>query len=203
MTPEEIQAMAKGLAQGQAIWYVLSACIGGLIAGLGTYVAEKGKNRATREDVQEITRQVKKVEALFNSELSNLNAHHQLRMVAAEKRLDIHQEAFNQWRKLYAVTATANWEGIQKQQAIASYWLFENYLYLDPLARKDFFDGIKAAEQARPTDGYTAASEDVKMAMQVLEKASTSILQGIALPSMTFSEISKLTESSVRPPEQG
>lgn len=100
MTPEQIQAMAKGLAEGQAVWYVLSACIGGAIAGLGAYFAEKGKNRATKEDIAAITTKVKEVEDVFNRGLADLNAHHQLRMVAAEKRLQAHQEAFGLWMGL-------------------------------------------------------------------------------------------------------
>lgn len=57
MTPEEIQAMAKGAFGGQALWYVLSACVGAAAAGFGAYLAQKGKNRAASEDFQEVLRQ--------------------------------------------------------------------------------------------------------------------------------------------------
>ena len=58
MSPEEIQAMAKGLAEGQAVWYLGSAVIGGAITGLTAYLAEKGKNRATKEDIAGITHEI-------------------------------------------------------------------------------------------------------------------------------------------------
>lgn len=63
MTPEEIQAMAKGLAEGQALWYLGSALIGGAVTGLTAYLAEVGKNQATKEafkDVRERLRQTNK-----------------------------------------------------------------------------------------------------------------------------------------------
>lgn len=59
MSPEEIQAMAKGLAEGQAVWYLGSAVIGGAITGLTAYLAEKGKNQATKEAFAEVREQLK------------------------------------------------------------------------------------------------------------------------------------------------
>ncbi|MFZ7320473.1 hypothetical protein ACLS0R_14910 [Comamonas jiangduensis] len=138
MTPEDIQAMAKGLAEGQALWYLLSAIIGGAITGFGAYLAEKGKNRATKEDIAVITHEVEKVRDEFGRGLEDLKAHHQLRMVAAERRLQAHQEAYTHWQNL--VSAILQLEKHQTFQLAseAKTWYVKNCIYLTQTSRQAF-----------------------------------------------------------------
>lgn len=138
MTPEEIQAMAKGLAEGQALWYLLSAIIGGAITGLGGYFAEKGKNRATKEDVATITREVEQVRAEFSRGVEDLKAHHQLRMVAAERRLQAHQEAHTHWQKLISATLQQERPEVMQKMLAAKAWYIENCIYLTGASRQAF-----------------------------------------------------------------
>ena len=137
MSPEEIQAMAKGLAQGQAIWYLASALIGGAITGLTAYVAEKSKNRATKQDIKKLTLTVQTVELEFKRQLEDIKAHHQLRMVAAEKRIQAHQEAYEFGVKLQkSITLSDNeWDDLYEA---AEHWHIKNYLFLGENSRKDF-----------------------------------------------------------------
>jgi hypothetical protein len=65
MTPEQIQAMVKGAveASGGPAWWVyalliICACLGSYF---GSYLGEKGKNTATKEDIEAITAKVEAV----------------------------------------------------------------------------------------------------------------------------------------------
>lgn len=195
MTPEQIQAMAKGLVEGQAIWYVLSACIGGAIAGFGTYLAEKGKNRATKEDIAAITLEVKKVEDVFNRGLADLNAHHQLRMVASERRLQAHQEAFDCWRLLYVGVNTGRYEVTQQYSIKCMQWLFGNYMFVEEKARADFSIAIVAANEMTSKDGVLLDPGQKDEVIQKLDAAQKSILEAVELPPMnraTFEVLAKV-----------
>ena len=104
VTPEQIQAMAKGIAEaavGPTWWvYCMLIAASALAAYLGTYLREKGKNLATSEDISKITDKVEEVKRQHQEVIENLKAGHQLRMLAAERRLQAHQEAFVLWRKI-------------------------------------------------------------------------------------------------------
>ncbi|HAS8485747.1 TPA: hypothetical protein I7727_07315 [Vibrio vulnificus] len=75
------------------------------------YLKEKAKNLATKEDISEITEAIEKVRSQYNEKLQELiyqnnvqlvghKALNQLRVVAPERRLQAHQEAFALWRKM-------------------------------------------------------------------------------------------------------
>ncbi|WP_333907369.1 hypothetical protein [Delftia acidovorans] len=180
MTPEQIQAMAKGLAEGQAVWYVLSACIGGAIAGLGTYLAEKGKNRATKEDIADITKKVKEVEDVFNRGLSDLNAHHQLRMVAAERRLLAHQEAYSLWDKMMTTVHTDEAE-TRRAAFECQEWYKKNCIFLGDQSR----DAFQRAYLSAPDHQMAKKTRDVELVQrnwQILMAPQTALLQEVALP---------------------
>lgn len=193
MTPEEIQAMAKGLAQGQAVWYVLSACIGGAITGLGTYLAEKGKNRATKEDIAVITTKVKEVEDVFNRGLSDLNAHHQLRMVAAERRLQAHQDAFAKWKGLYRAVCHEQYDQIVTLANEGLNWFDANCVFLTSESRSAFHDARSAAlvhaSYLRNPNGPLSDGEVWIANWNRLEDAGNKILESVSLPRMSIEEI--------------
>lgn len=71
MTPEQIQAMVKGAveASGGPAWWVyllliFCACVGSYF---GSYLGEKGKNNATKEDIAAITEKVEAVKVTLAS----------------------------------------------------------------------------------------------------------------------------------------
>lgn len=194
MTPEEIQAMAKGLAEGQAVWYVLSALIGGLITGAGAYWAEKGKNRATKEDIGQITQAVEAVKSEFSEKLEDLKAHHQLRMVAAERRLQAHQEAYTHWRKLVSALHTRKIEILNPQITAANQWFQENCLFLGVRSRKAMHDTLHAAwlqpsiERKQNLDISELIGNSLK-----IDHLGEVLLEEINLPPMSIQEMKDLT----------
>ena len=138
MTPEEIQAFAQGLISGQSVWYVLTPVVGAASAYLGAHLAEKGKNRATKEDIGEITKAVGKVNAEFNEKLEELKAQHQLRMVAAERRLQAHQEAYTHWQSLVSAIIQLDKHQTFQLASEAKTWYVKNCIYLTQTSRQAF-----------------------------------------------------------------
>lgn len=193
MAPEEIQAMAKGLAQGQAVWYVLSACIGGAFAFLGAYGAEKAKNHATKQDIGEITKAVKAVEAGFNEKLADLQAHHQLRMVAAERRMQAHQEAFELWGYLYNAVELPHKRDLQPILDKCTDWYMKNCIFLTDTSRKAF-NMARVAAQAHfdfrndPQIPRTTFQENWEM----LESIGNILLAEVNLPKMSDESIASI-----------
>ena len=117
-----------------------------LSAILGGYLADKGKNLATREDIEGITRQVEGVKSAFATELEEVKAvfaaqfedraqRNRLRLAALDKRLEAHQQAFVLWRKLLFAVHT---EQIGQAVGECQNWWDEKCLYLSAAAREAF-----------------------------------------------------------------
>lgn len=193
MTPEEIQAMAKGLSEGQAVWYFGSAVIGGVIAAAGTYLAEKGKNRATSEDIAAITRKIEEVKTEYSRQMEDLKAHHQLRMVAAERRMQAHQEAYLHWVSLSsAVLQSGKFEVYAKADDL-KLWYSSNCIYLTTTSR----EAVRATwtcvyasyayEQTGNQDAYMANS-------QKLQDLGNVFLREVDLPVLSRGELNAVAE---------
>ncbi len=78
---------------------------------LPSYLAEKGKNLADKEDIGRITDEIEKVKVQYGETLQNIihqnnllleevKGRHQLRLAALDRRLQAHQEAYTLWKKL-------------------------------------------------------------------------------------------------------
>lgn len=84
---------------GLAAGFFLSKILHLFAAG---YASEKGKNLATREDIEILTKLVEDVRHKFATDLEEQKAANQLRLAALDRRLQAHQEAFTLWRKLFS-----------------------------------------------------------------------------------------------------
>lgn len=184
MSPEEIQAMAKGLAQGQAIWYLASAVTGGAITGLAAYLAEKGKNRATKEDIGEITRAVEETRKDFNRQLEDLKAHHQLRLVAAEKRIQAHQQAYAHWLELQKsiVFDDESWTTLREEGRT---WYANNCMFLTSNSRRVFATAIAGFDRLR-IGTRTHDLELQREAHQEIGGIFPTIFSDVDIPSLGF-----------------
>jgi len=159
---------------------------------LPSYLRAKGKNLATKEDIERITRNVEAVKAEYSEKLQELvhqnnllleqaKGRQQLRSAAIEKRLQAHQEAYSLWRQMISkVHSEENAEIVMACQD----WYNGNCLYLDQTSRAAFRSAYGALA-IHPT--LLAAREDndsIKRNFFDITSAGNAIVNGAELPSL-------------------
>jgi hypothetical protein len=150
MTQTQIQELAKLLSQytahDQWLYYVLAAVLIGACSFLGTYLAEKAKNTATKEDIGTITRKIEEARSEYSAKIEELKGTYQLRAVSLEKRLAILQEAFVMWDKLILSTHENSARETARE---CSDWWTKNCVYLPSSVRDAFINAVNAAYMHR------------------------------------------------------
>jgi hypothetical protein len=165
-----------------------------------SYMQEKGKNRATAQDIDKLTRTVESIKT-ENAErlaaishqnavlIEQLKATHELRFAAVNRRLQAHQEAFSRWRKLIA---NIHKESIGAVAVECQTWWNDNALYLEPEVRNAFNRAYFAALDHRALlDSGREARTDHKPSednMQLVLTLGDVIMRAVALPSLTEQE---------------
>lgn len=151
------------------------------VAGLYFYVSQKGKNKATKEDISKITAQVESIKNSYAVFIENIKARHLLRMVALDKRLAVHQEAYSLLRKATQRRGKADFV---QHIFDAQEWWSDNCLYLEPKAREAFFTATnqlmmnnELIQQATPKQ-----DELIQKTWVGVETAFELIIQGVDLP---------------------
>src|SRR5882724_11855131 len=97
MTPDELKAYVDGaLAHKdrlQFVYYILAAIISICGGWFGAYLKQKGKNLATKEDVEEITTKVESVKTEFGAKLesfkTNLDARRDYSQLRYEREMAV------------------------------------------------------------------------------------------------------------------
>lgn len=181
MTPNEVKEIIDS-AINQASWikwwhfllWMIVTAIGGY---LGSFLHEKGKNLATKEDVGRITHEIESVKSIYIKEIENIREKQQLKLAAIDKRLEIHQRAYSLWRKLVSNVHKADKIGdvvFECQE-----WWSNNCLYLSMQARGAFNKAIYCAFYHKDylNDGPSNIDlikknwEDIMAAGESIEKA--------------------------------
>lgn len=173
----------------------LGAVLAGLVvflilkSFLPSYLAEKGKNLATKEDVALITREIEAVKSEYALVLEELRARNQLRMAALDRRLEAHQEAFTLWHELVG-EAHSDKVGcvVMKCQA----WWEKNCLYLSSTVRESFSDAYSSAHSHH---AYLQSRTDAKLVKENwarIMKAGHDIVAAVQLPGLTPAERDEL-----------
>jgi hypothetical protein len=185
--------MAKGItdaAGGPSWWvYVLLILSAVVAAFFGSYLGEKGKNLATKEDIAKVTDKVEGVKRQHEEIIERLKLSHQLQILAGERRLQAHQEAFVLWRKILRADPThwdECWPIVQESQN----WWERNCMYLGPESRDAMFRAYTSLHIQRyqnQNDRLAELFEDRKRPGEVLFKE-------VALPPLTPSNLEKLAE---------
>lgn len=187
MSPEELQFVYK-----HAVAYGGFTLVVGVLVflitryALASYLSEKGKNLATREDIEEITRKVEAVRAPYNELLEELKARHQLRLAALDRRLQAHQEAFTLWRELHGVVHGPDVGPVViKLQS----WWEQNCLYLEPRVREAFVRAYSAAHThgtlTRQHADYPALAESWKE----ITRFPDELFAAVQLPPLSAAEL--------------
>lgn len=155
------------------------------------YLEKKAENLATREDIGQLTNQVEIVKAQYSELLELQKARHQLRAAAIEKRLEAHQKAYSNWRRLIG---SVHGENIADIVMDCQSWWDGNCLYLDAKSREAFRESYQAAFHHKE---LLAAKEDLELAKENWSKimaAGPIIVEGAELPSLGELETTTLGE---------
>jgi hypothetical protein len=190
-----VGATALGfLIGGGIVYYLVRSFVPG-------YLAEKGKNLATREDIAAITNAVEEVKTQHAAQLQQLmhenalllehiRGQGQLRLAAAERRLQAHQEAFTLWRK---IINTVHDEAITDVVLECQTWFNNNALYLSPRAREAFSDAYFAASSHKSLLKGHAPANDVTENWSRIMRLGNEIVQGAELPPLGEHEMKRLS----------
>ena len=162
----------------------------GLIVGyLASYVREKGKNTATREDIEEITNEIEQIKLQHHLIIEQGNRRHQLKLAALDRRLETHQQAYALWREIL--------HKVHKEGEIGEHiikcqtWWENNCLYLEADAREAFY---KAYIAANSHYGFVNDRSNPKLVREnwaTISDAGTVIVKSVELPPIKEEEIIK------------
>lgn len=152
---------------------------------LESYLEEKAKNLATREDIERITNLIEGVKAQYAQLLEEQRARNQLRLAAVERRLQAHQEAYSLWRKIIAYVHK---DTIGKVVMECQTWWDTNCLYLSASARDAFRSAYESAfnhqSYLQDRSNRTLIEENWARIMN----AGPKIVEGVELPSLGETE---------------
>lgn len=131
---------------------VLSMCVvvvGGLIlkSYLPSYMNEKGKNLATKEDISFITNEVERVKSLYAGEVETLKSTLMSENQTLEKRRKIYEEICNSLRIFTVGHKTGDEERDRFLAAYASSWLWASDSVVKAL---NHFLDLQIENAARP-----------------------------------------------------
>lgn len=175
-------ASLAGLGLGGAIAAFVAALL--LKQYLPSYFSEKGKNLATKEDIAAITRQVAAVHHEYNTLVEDLRTRNQLRMAALDRRLQAHQEAFTQWRKLVAGPKESDAAVLECQA-----WWEQNCVYLEPTVRHAF---VVAYSNAHMRNEFVQMRAEAKLIIDAWHKVmefQEILFAAVQLPAMSEVEV--------------
>jgi len=187
MTVEEIKWLLETLAK----YGVAGVVSGGVLFlltknYLSSYLTEKGKNLATKEDIEKITHLVKGVEHQYNVLIKEMEAKQQLRMAAMDKRLEAHQTAFSLWRNVSS--AAIHNHKIVPAVLECQKWYNEHCLYLEPEVRVAFVDAFSNALRSNVLlDGGT--EEEKETSWSIVTAFPDILFKAVQLPGISSAEV--------------
>ncbi|EPS3433244.1 hypothetical protein [Vibrio alginolyticus] len=157
------------------------------------YLKEKAKNLATKEDISEITEAIEKVRSQYNEKLQELiyqnnvqleghKALNQLRVVAPERRLQAHQEAFALWRKMLSSLHSDERVNVVME---CQDWYNQNCLYLSAKSREAFSVAYGALAIHNDLLQDRTQPESVKRNYLEITNAGSIIVQSVELPALS------------------
>lgn len=170
----------------QWLWAMVGVIGGWLGATAIEYAKAKGRNLADKEDIREITGLVEAVKHENSVLLEQLKGIGQLRLAAAERRLQAHQDAFTLWRKLILHTHQEDAKVVVHE---CQEWWEKNCLFLASEASEAFAEAFFAAgehrtllESARYQSDRREGSKLLRRNWETVMAAGPRIVAAVALP---------------------
>ena len=118
MKPDELYSiLRKALEEGVSLdakSLLILVCIAlfyGVLVLIASYLKNRGKNLATKKDIETITDKIESVRADYAKKMESivhenkmirdqLHQRHEMKLAALDKRLSVHQEAYTLWWEL-------------------------------------------------------------------------------------------------------
>ena len=172
---------------------------------LPSYLSQKAKNFATKEDVEFITKKIEGVKRQYAESLQSLihqnnmlieeiRGRQQLRLAAVDKRLQAHQEAFSLWRKL---VTSVHHESIGEVVLDCQKWWDNNCLYLGQEAREAFNTAFHCAFNHGDFLRDRSNGPAVKDNWKNIIGAGQAIVKGAELPSLGEKEAEIIQDKGI------
>ena len=171
---------------GVLIWFFRSY--------LGSYLAKKAENLATKQDIQDLTRLQEEVKAEFEQILERQRTEAQLRLAVVERRFQAHQDAHTLWLKLFQKVYVGE---IGEVVMECQEWWEKNSLYLESKTRIAFKLAYHAALNHR--DLLKGPRDDdhkkiIEQNWRQIIEAGSMIEDAVNLPSLGVSEVQRVGE---------
>lgn len=174
------------------VWHFMLLFIFTMAASfLGSYLKMKGKNLATKEDIEAITNKVESIKADYAGQLEllvqehRLTLHrqeqaHELSVAALDKRLAAHQEAYSLWWELMGYVHHE--KRVHDQVVKCQEWWVKNCLYLSPNVYEAFRQAYHAAD-LHSSLLEIRDKKEIKENWDRMESVGRVIVKAVALPS--------------------
>ena len=216
MKPEELYRIVRNaLEEGVSLdtkSLLIIICIVllyGIVVLVVSYLKNKGRNLATKEDIKAITEKIESVKADYAEKLENivhenklirdqLQQRHEMRLAALEKRLAVHQEAYTLWWEMMG-KASKN-DGIGDFIIKCQKWFVKNSLYLTKESRNAFYDAYNAAFIHPDLKRNRESAAVLKENFQKIQRAGEVFVEAVSLPSLGDNEYSPIDDPQ---PKQG
>ena len=167
---------------------ILAALVGGVVGWLASYLSQKGKNLATREDIGAITRAVEEVRHELQAPIETRRIHNELRVASLDRRLKAHQRSFAMWRQL---TGAAD-PDFDKALFACQTWWENNCLYLEPEVQRAFLTAYQSEHTRRAFLRIHAKVEDVLAASEKVHAFPKILFEAVQLPPLSEAQVKAL-----------
>ncbi len=179
-------------------YFCVAIALVGLASFLGAYLAEKAKNTALKEDLENLTHTVEGITAIYTQHTELYKAQLQFRNVALADRLKAHQEAYALWFKMFDRV----WDEDRNQlghlfQTCRSWWA-EHCLYLAPEARERFLDAINRIMMHREYRGTPDDGRLLQENWKEIQETGNALAKAVELPQFHEVELLKMPSATFR-----
>lgn len=164
--------------------FLLSAMGGFAGAYFTGYLRKKGEDRAVKESLDEFTRIAEGIKHDYNMLAEQFRANQTHRFLAAEKRLETHQQAFVEWRAVF--DSIDDRGSLYPAVENARRWWNANCLYLDPKARHAFNEGLNAVVQWAT---FNSSNEEHERQWNVFYETPVAIFNAAQVPPLAKDEL--------------
>jgi hypothetical protein len=201
MKPEQVyEIIRKALEEGVSLnlWSLLLLVVLVLLGSfVGSYVRMKGKDLATKEDIEQITNKVESIKSEYAKQLELLVQEHrviyqgqerkyQLSVAALDKRLAAHQEAYSLWWELMG--SASKRETVGDAVLRCQDWWVHNSLYLSTEAREAFRHAYHAASLHPELLAAHVDGKEIRENWETIREAGDTIVKAVALPNWSEEE---------------